>query len=113
MFAAFFTRLTADGRWRDRRARVAGSQARTPEAKAAKTTAAATACLARWATGWIATSVARYIDEVYTITAIEIGSTQASCVASLGAVFVIAAVAVFYFWAVDLRRLWSAKRLAS
>jgi hypothetical protein len=30
----------------------------------------------------------------------------------LGAVFVIAAVAVFYFWAVDLRRLWSAKRLA-
>ena len=31
----------------------------------------------------------------------------------LGAVFVIAAVAVFYFWAVDLRRLWSAKRLAS
>jgi hypothetical protein len=31
----------------------------------------------------------------------------------LGAVFVITAVAVFYFWAVDLRRLWSAKRLAS
>ena len=30
----------------------------------------------------------------------------------LGAVFAIAAVAVFYFWAVDLRRLWSAKRLA-
>ena len=30
----------------------------------------------------------------------------------LGAIFAIAAVAVFYFWAVDLRRLWSAKRLA-
>jgi hypothetical protein len=30
----------------------------------------------------------------------------------LGAVFAIAAGAVFYFWAVDLRRLWSAKRLA-
>ena len=30
----------------------------------------------------------------------------------LGAVLAIAAVAVFYFWAVDLRRLWSAKRLA-
>jgi hypothetical protein len=30
----------------------------------------------------------------------------------LGAVFAIAAVAVFYFWAVDLHRLWSAKRLA-
>jgi hypothetical protein len=30
----------------------------------------------------------------------------------LGAVFAIATVAVFYFWAVDLRRLWSAKRLA-
>ena len=26
----------------------------------------------------------------------------------LGAVFAIATVAVFYFWAVDLRRLWSA-----
>ena len=31
---------------------------------------------------------------------------------SLGAVFAIATVAVFYFWALDLRRLWSAKRLA-
>jgi hypothetical protein len=30
----------------------------------------------------------------------------------LGAVLAIAGVAVFYFWAVDLRRLWSAKRLA-
>jgi hypothetical protein len=30
----------------------------------------------------------------------------------LGAVFAIATVAVFYFWAVDLRRLWSVKRLA-
>ena len=30
----------------------------------------------------------------------------------LGAGLVIAAVAVFYFWVVDLRRLWSAKRLA-
>jgi hypothetical protein len=30
----------------------------------------------------------------------------------LGAVSAIAAVAVFYFWAVDLRRLWNAKRLA-
>jgi hypothetical protein len=30
----------------------------------------------------------------------------------LGAVLAISAVAVFYFWAVDLRRLWSAKRLA-
>jgi hypothetical protein len=30
----------------------------------------------------------------------------------LGAILAIAAVAVFYFWAVDLRRLWSAKRLA-
>ena len=30
----------------------------------------------------------------------------------LGAVSAIAAVAVFYFWAVDLRKLWNAKRLA-
>jgi hypothetical protein len=30
----------------------------------------------------------------------------------VGAVLAIAAVAVFYFWAVDLRRLWNAKRLA-
>jgi hypothetical protein len=30
----------------------------------------------------------------------------------LGAVFAIAAAAVFYFWAVDFRRMWSAKRLA-
>jgi hypothetical protein len=30
----------------------------------------------------------------------------------LGAALAIAAVAVFYFWAVDLRGLWSAKRLA-
>ena len=81
VFAALFTWLTADGRRRDRWARVAGAQARTTEAKAAETTAAAMACLARRATRWIATSVARYIDEVYAITAIEIGSTQASCVA--------------------------------
>ncbi len=30
----------------------------------------------------------------------------------LGAVLAIAAVAVFYFWTVDLRGLWSAKGLA-